>query len=102
MRMASQDAYEKVEYINLHHLNYVVALIIYLALLVKLPKFFSQYIITRAVQLVGGATLNIICGAGAGGTCCSFATFLFRSVDRNAVRSVVWNASDIWPLHLAC
>ena len=65
MRMASQDAYEKVEYINLHHLNYVVALIIYLALLVKLPKFFSQYIITRAVQLVGGAKLNIICGAGA-------------------------------------
>ena len=56
-------------YINLHHLNYVVALIISLALLVKLPKFFSQYIITRAIQLVGGATLNIICGAVARGTC---------------------------------
>ena len=35
---------------NLHHLIYVVALIIiFLALLVKLPKFFSQYIITGTV-----------------------------------------------------
>ena len=97
IKMASQDAYEKVEYINLHHLHYIVALIISLALLVKLPKFFSQYIIIRAVQLVGGATLNIICGAGAGGTCCSFATFLFRRPQRRSEWGTIGGVERIWP-----
>ena len=100
MKMASQDAYEKVEYINLYHLNYVVALIIIsLALLVNftqvLLSIYHYPLRTLAPPTgnkekygwparLGGATLNIICGAGAGGTC-SFATFLFRSADRNAV-----------------
>ena len=84
MKMASQDAYEKVEYINLHHLNYVVALIISLALLVKITQVLLSIYHYPRCKLVGGAKLNIICGAGAGGTCCSFATFLFRSVDRES------------------